>query len=285
MTEVFDGEFKELEARLRRYQPAGPSAAAQQRTATVLRVTPRHTRRLVTLVAAAAVMALLAGLAWWMPRRAGETAAPQVSSIPEKFRTAWAAVPREPFQESASASPVTVVLFTDWECPPCLTLYWELKPILDRYERVRPRTVTFVVEDWPWNTHCNPEVPVTMHAAACDLAAAVRLARGRGREAEMVDWIRRNHDRLKDADAAARIRGEAGRLSGAGDIDRAFASTLATIQHSVSRHVPRGIRATPTVFVNGARLQTTQAEHVQWAIHLELARLGISEGGRWRSSK
>ena len=285
MTEVFDGEFKELEARLRRYQPVGPSAAAQQRTSTILRATPRPTRRLVTLVAAAAVIALLAGLAWWMPRRGGETSAPQVSSIPEKFRTAWAAVPREPFQETASASPVTVVLFTDWECDPCLTLYAEMKPILQRYERVRPRTVTLVVEDWPWNTQCNPEVPVTMHAAACELAAAVRLARDRGREAEMVDWIRRNHDRLKDADAATRIRGEAGRLSGAGDIDRAFASTLAAIQHSVARHVPRGIRATPTVFVNGARLQTTQAEHVQWAIQLELARLGISEEGRWRSSK
>ena len=285
MTEVFDDEFKELEARLRRYQPVGPSAAAQQRTATILRATPRNTRRLVTLVAAVAVIALLAGLTWWMPHRVDETAPPQVSSIPEKFRTAWAAVPREPFQETASASPVTVVLFTDWECDPCLTLYAEMKPILQRYERVRPRTVTLVVEDWPWNTQCNPEVPVTMHAAACELAAAVRLARDRGRETEMVDWIRRNHDRLKDADAAARIRNEAGRLSGAGDVDGAFASTLAAIQHSVSRHVPRGIRATPTVFVNGARLQTTQAEHVQWAIQLELARLGLSEGGRWRSSK
>lgn len=285
MTEVFDGEFKELEARLRRYQPAGPSAGAQQRTATVLRATPVRTQRLRTGLTVAAAIAVLAVLAWWMPRRADETPAPQVSSIPEKFRTAWAAVPREPFQESASASPVTVVLFTDWECEPCLTLYADMKPILQRYERVRPRTVTLVVEDWPWNTQCNPEVPVTMHAAACELAAAVRLARDRGREAEMVDWIRRNHDRLKDADAVARIRDEAGRLSGVGDIDRAFASALAAIQHSVSRYALRGVRATPTLFVNGARLQTTQAEHVQWAIQLELARLGISEGGRWRSSR
>ena len=65
--------------------------------------------------------------------------------------------------------------------PTCRVLTHEAyQPVLDKFEQSNPGAVKYVLKDWPWDTKCNSNAQ-TLHPAACEAAAAVRIARAQGK--------------------------------------------------------------------------------------------------------
>ena len=109
--------------------------------------------------------------------------------------------PRHPRRRGAE---VIIVKFNDYMCPMCRIKEAEYKPILERFAQSDPGKVKLVVKDWPWNSTCNFNARSTIpgHEAACDAAAAARMARDRGKADEMVEWLFANQGTLARQRAA-----------------------------------------------------------------------------------
>ena len=65
---------------------------------------------------------------------------------------------------------------TTFSVRPARNSHMAYKPILAKYEAQAPGAVKVVLMDYPLNSTCNPNSSM-LHAAACDAAVAVRLAR------------------------------------------------------------------------------------------------------------
>ena len=64
----------------------------------------------------------------------------------------------------------------------CAQTHEWYKPVLDKFEQSHPGAVKFVVKDWPWNAKCNFNTGAgRCITGACEAAAAVRMARDRGK--------------------------------------------------------------------------------------------------------
>jgi hypothetical protein len=281
-------EFDVVEQRLREYRPIGPSAAAREKMAALLQAPPQagaptrgHWRWVAAAAAVVAILALGARSArkWMTPAPSAPATASatsqQPTTIPEAFSTAWTAQPRVDVPAIFSHATVVVVGFIDWPCTGCVTLYPRLREIEERYKQSMPGAVEVVVLDWPWNADCNSHVPAEgglRHPASCVAAAAVRIARDRGRADAMIDWIVTNRATLEGPDWKSRLLAELQRLCPGVDFDREYARVLPAIQADADRGAHVGINTTPTVFVNGRSLGPAMptVEVIDWAIRLEL---------------
>jgi protein-disulfide isomerase len=139
----------------------------------------------------------------------------------------------------SAKAPVTILLFSDFQCPYCA----RVGPVLDELERRLPGRAQVVFKHMPLPIH--PEAPLAHEAA---LAAAAS-----GKFWEMHDLLFANQKKLDprslldyarqiglNADAVERALGE-GRHRAVVDRDLREAQAL-------------GVNATPTLFVNGRRL-------------------------------
>ena len=281
-----DHEFDAVEERLRRYRPAGPSPSARARTEAALRRSQQSsTRRWRAAVAVVILTPVLSAVAWCTvhvtrPGVSGVKTTPvSAGAIPEAFAVEWAARSRATLPAMITDNRVVVVVFMDWQCPGCLDLYPMLASLVESYERPLAGRVSLVSRDYPWNARCNPYTTTMIHQAACEAAAAVRMARGRGREEAMIDWILADPDRLNDPGVVDRIRAEAERLMEGLDFDAEYTSALAAMQEDEALGQQLGVNVTPTVFVNGVLVpdlnwKSGDLSALDWAIRLELRRIG-----------
>lgn len=142
-----------------------------------------------------------------------------------------------------SNEPVSLTMYTDFQCPPCRALDASLRPIRDRL-RITHR-------HYPLDRACNPMPQRTAHAGACLQARAAICA---GRAGRYDDFS----DRLFDggpSDAEGLV--ELASLLG---LDREnFGECLRSdessreLQASIDAAIADEVRATPTVFVSGQR--------------------------------
>jgi protein-disulfide isomerase len=189
------------------------------------------------------------------------------------FAKAWAQQPRVDLGIPAGGAKVVVVKFNDFMCPTCRQAEELYKPILDKFAKSNPGAVKYVLKDWPWNSSCNFNTASTIsgHEAACNAAAAARMARDRGKYDEMATWLYANQ-----GTTAAAVRAAAERILGVKDFDAEYAKKLPEIRRDVADGGVLRINGTPTFFINGVRLPEAmiQAPYFELAISLELKRAG-----------
>jgi protein-disulfide isomerase len=148
-------------------------------------------------------------------------------------------------------APVTVVEFTDFECPACAAMH----PILEEVLKSYGNKVRFVVRDFPLNIHEN----------ARKAAEAANAAHAQGKFFEYAALLFKNQNSL-DIASLKKYASELG-------LDRArFDAALdrGTYASEVAKDVEAGemygIRSTPTVFVNGLQLKILSADGLREAI-------------------
>jgi len=145
---------------------------------------------------------------------------------------------------------VTLVEFSDFDCPHCARLDETISGLL----RAQRPDVRVIFKHFPLNSECNPAAQGTRHPAACLAAIAAECAgeqdrfwqyqhslfaqQGRFQRAELVSYARRLEldvgafERCLDSDAA-RQRVESDAREGA----------------------RLGVQSTPTIFINGRRVE------------------------------
>lgn len=181
-----------------------------------------------------------------------------------------AAQPRVPIAAAGgSGASVVIVKFNDYQCPPCGQTFREYKPVLAELQQQHPGKIAFVTKDFPLDPQCNSLGGG--HEAACEAAVAVRLAREKGRAAEMEDWLFANQatltpDRVKQGlSTVASIPPS--------EFDARFGKVSDLVRADIGQGLQLSVRGTPTFFMNGIRLPNLRGEFFQAAVEWELRRL------------
>ena len=147
-----------------------------------------------------------------------------------------------------AAAPVTIIAFTDYQCPSCAALH----PSLERLVQEFGNKVRLVTRDFPLN----------QHAEAFKAAEAAEAARDQGRYWDYVHILLRNQSAL----TVDKLKAYASELA----LDRTrFDSALDSgkfkdlVQQDIEDGMRLGINATPTVFVNGRRVSAKTYEELK----------------------
>lgn len=205
------------------------------------------------------------------PQAAGVTqpapAPPPPQSQIEQLEQYLAAQPRVAIVAGGSGAAVTIIKFNDYQCPPCGLTFREYKPILAKLQQQHPGKIAFITRDFPLDPECNSLGGA--HQAACEAAVAVRLAREKGRGAEMEDWLFTNQSSL----TPATVRQGLTSVAGISDFDAHYPKTLELVRGEIAQGLQLGVRGTPTFFMNGIRLPNLRGEFFEAAVAWELRRV------------
>lgn len=152
-------------------------------------------------------------------------------------------------------APVTIVEFSDFECPYCAKLPPVLNQVLEQY----PDQVRVVFKNFPLGNH-----KMARPAAVAALAAAQQ-----DKFWPFHDRLLENHDQL----SGQKIRDIAKEL----DLDlpafekaQKSPALVARVNRDLQQGQKHGVRGTPTIFVNGRRLENRSLQGFRQAIEREL---------------
>jgi protein-disulfide isomerase len=166
-----------------------------------------------------------------------------------------------------SGAAVVIVKFNDYMCPPCGQTFREYKPVLARLQKNHPGKIAFITKDFPLDPECNSSGG--SHMASCEAAAAVRLAREKGRADQMEDWLFANQSTLTPQSVKQAVAS----VAAVTDFDARYPKTLDLVRADIAQGVQLDVKGTPTFFMNGIRLPNLRGEFFEAAVEWELRRL------------
>ncbi|MCF6289403.1 MAG: thioredoxin domain-containing protein [Desulfobacterales bacterium] len=155
-------------------------------------------------------------------------------------------------------APVTVTVFSDFQCPFCARLAPILKQVQERY----PDQVKVVFKNFP----------LTKHEYAFSAAASAMAAHNQGRFWEFHDALFIEPDGL-DAEKILAIARDLHLDMDRFLRDRASDSIRRQVQQDKEEGERDGVGATPSVFVNGQRVRRLTLKGLEQAVSRELARI------------
>ena len=155
------------------------------------------------------------------------------------------AQPRVTLPISNGGAQVFIVKFNDYECPSCRQTYLEYKSILAKYKN-DPR-VRFVTMDFPLESECNTG---GVHAGACEAAAAVRMAKAKGKGEQMEEYLFANQDKM----TPTWVKDAAKQVAQVNDFDAQYPAMLAQVKADAALGRQLDVQATPTFFINGIKI-------------------------------
>ena len=151
----------------------------------------------------------------------------------------------------AANAPVTVVEFTDFQCPACAAMHPVLEEVLKSYgDKVR-----FVVRDFPLGQHENAQ----------KAAEAANAANEQGKFFEYIALLFQRQKAL-DVPSLKKYASELGlnRTRFDAALDRGVYA--AEVQRDIEDGEIYGVGSTPTIFVNGVQLKVLSADGLREAI-------------------
>lgn len=161
----------------------------------------------------------------------------------------------------AADAPVTVIEFTDFQCPACRAIH----PVLDDLLKTYSNRVRFVVRDYPLDQH--PQARKAAEAAAA--------ANAQGKFFEYVAVLFKNQEALDVASLkkyAVDLGLDQTRFNAALD----GGTYSAEVQKDVTEGDDYGIDSTPTIFINGVRQRDLSPEGLRAGLERALAQAAKS---------
>jgi predicted DsbA family dithiol-disulfide isomerase/uncharacterized membrane protein len=214
-----------------------------------------HGRSAARAALAGAAVLAVAGGTWAAVR--GPANALSVAEIQERapdFYSWYAALPvREPgtlvgpdaHRKGTANAPITIVEFSDFECPFCGRAAKDLRELVSATPEV-----SLVFRHFPLDMRCNGNLQRQMHSNACLAAYAAECAGKQGRFWEYHDLLFENGQRLgREALVTYAERLGIDVTSFTGCLDDP--ATHARVAADVEAAVRAGVNSTPTRFING----------------------------------
>ncbi|HEX6283773.1 MAG TPA: DsbA family protein, partial [Pyrinomonadaceae bacterium] len=156
----------------------------------------------------------------------------------------------DPSRGNANA-PVTVVEFTDFQCPACAAMHPVLEEVLKSYgDKVR-----FVVRDFP----------LGQHEHALKAAEAANAANEQGKFFEYIALLFQRQKAL-DVPSLKKYASELGLNRARFDAALDRGVYAAEVQRDIEDGEVYGVGSTPTIFVNGVQLKVLSADGLREAI-------------------
>jgi protein-disulfide isomerase/uncharacterized membrane protein len=204
-----------------------------------------------------------------------------------QIHKAHAEIPREAYLKIFYASPhqeiplpdrplwgnqdgrVTVVEFSDFQCPFCRVAAFSLKPYLKEFRK----DVRLIFMNYPLDSSCNPAVAQGMHSSACLAAKAAFCAHQKGKFWDYHDRLFENQKRLS-RETFLRIAEDL-------DLDRSsFEQCLVSdeVGNLLKEDIELGskleVRGTPSVYINGRSFRDwMNPERLRMVLESEIKRV------------
>ncbi|MDM7923225.1 MAG: thioredoxin domain-containing protein [Pyrinomonadaceae bacterium] len=155
-------------------------------------------------------------------------------------------------------APVTIVMFSDFQCPACARTHPVLKRVIAEYgDKVR-----LVVRDFPLES---------IHTDAFQAALAANAVRAQGKYIEFIEILYKNQETLDGESLlkhAATLDVDTKKMTA----DIASPSAAAEIRKDMADGAAYGVGGTPTIFVNGVKVHRLSAPAFRAAIDRALAK-------------
>lgn len=155
------------------------------------------------------------------------------------------------FYLGPESAPITIVEFSDFECPHCRHASYMLKEVIEPYKN----SVRLVFKNFPLDKSCNSLLKVDLHKSAC---TAALLARCAGEQDPEMFWAAHDaifsESELND-EILSRIADELS-ADGGDQIKECLRSgrQLERVKEDISLGLDLKIRSTPTIYVNNRKL-------------------------------
>ncbi len=156
----------------------------------------------------------------------------------------------------AATAPVTIVEFTDFQCPACAAMH----PILEEVLKSYGNKVRLVIRDFP----------LAIHPNARKAAEAANAAHAQGKFFEYASLLFQHQDSLDPA-SLKKYATELGLDRTRFDAELDKGTYAAEVQHDLVDGENYGVDQTPTIFVNGVVLGTLSPEALRAAIDRALS--------------
>lgn len=146
-------------------------------------------------------------------------------------------------------APITVVEFSDFQCPHCERGAHILNTVLNRF----PGKVRVVYRNFPLDLSCNPSMQRPLHQAACEAARATICAHQQGRFQEVYEAFFSDPSALapgKVTAIAEELVGDRSRLKACMEAPE----TAAAVRADIDEALAIGVESTPTFFINGRKM-------------------------------
>ncbi len=147
-------------------------------------------------------------------------------------------------------APITIVKFSDLQCPACRMGAVLLNSIVNRY----PDQVRVVYRNFPLDPSCNRKIERSMHPVACEAARVALCAASEGRFKETYERIFEFQADLRPGKALELAR-EAGADESRITSCVATPGTAELIARDIDEGIALGVQSTPTFFINGHRVE------------------------------
>jgi protein-disulfide isomerase len=155
-------------------------------------------------------------------------------------------------------APVTVVMFSDFQCPACSAAHPVLKGVIAEY----PGKIRFVVRDYPLTS---------LHANAFRAALAANAAKMQGKFFEYIEILYKHQSELDDA-SLKRFAAGLGLNPKQFELDFNDEKTAAEVRKDMADGVNYGVSWTPTVYVNGVMVMRSGPDDFREAIDRALGK-------------
>ncbi len=180
----------------------------------------------------------------------------------------------ERHRSQAADVPITIVEFSDYQCPYCRRAFLDLSTVIAE----NPGDVQVIHRNFPLNADCNPAIQSRNHAVACDVAVASECANRQGKGAAYSYLLFTNQADLPSADLEAYAKQVGLDL----DAYRACVESpeaLAAVEKDVQDGLDAGVESTPTLFINGRRIKGgfSRPEQYRYALAIERAKDGVAD--------
>lgn len=149
-----------------------------------------------------------------------------------------------------ASAPVTIVEFSDFQCPYCRIGAMVMNTLLERF----PAQVRVVFKPFPLDASCNRVITQPMHLAACEAARIAFCAEKQGKfQAVYENFF--DHQTQITPGAPIKLATEAGADSAQISACVSGPATNQLLSKSIEEGIQLGVQSTPTFFVNGHRVE------------------------------
>lgn len=216
---------------------------------------------------------LIFGMGLLFARKLNPQAQFSFGIIPEAYlRTFYALpqkevpLPKRPVSGNPNA-PLTILAFSDLQCPPCRRFEAALKPVLKQYgDRIR-----VIYLNYPLDSSCNPTVSGTRYPMACIAAKEALCTYQHGKFSEYRDLVFEHRERGR-ASLSNLIR-EVGMDLSSFENCLASEKTAGLLKEDIATSTQFDVEGVPSIYINGRRFRDwSNAERFRLVLESELTR-------------
>jgi protein-disulfide isomerase len=181
--------------------------------------------------------------------------------------------PRVPEAMPQGGAKVLLMKFNDYQCPSCRQAWILYQDIIAKYEAAYPGAFAYESRDFPLELECG--IGNAGHAAACEAAVAVRMAREKNldKQLEATLFERQSMSMTRD-DVKAALK-EVTQITDS-EFDSRYAQLLEAVRADVQLGQKLNVTGTPTFFLNGIRLGGFRPAAFDAVIAYELRKAGVT---------